>query len=80
VPGRKGAGGARGLSRVSLPPQMGAGDTSTEESGTQPGVGDTSEKGSGTAREDTGGLWRSQARGGGGPRQEQVASAMLGKV
>jgi hypothetical protein len=38
----KGSRGARGLGRVSPPTQMGAGDTSAEESGTQPGAGDTS--------------------------------------
>jgi hypothetical protein len=43
---------------------MGAKDTSTEESGTQPGAGNTSAEGSGTGREDTGGLRRSQAHGG----------------
>jgi hypothetical protein len=48
----RGAGGARGLSRVSLPPQMGAGDTSTEGSGAQPAAGDTFAKESGSERED----------------------------
>jgi hypothetical protein len=43
----QGSGGACGLSRVSFPTRMGAGDTSTEESGTQPGAGDTSAEGSG---------------------------------
>jgi hypothetical protein len=48
----KGAGGARGLSCVSPPPQMGARDTSKEGFGTQPGAGDTSTEGSGPGRED----------------------------
>jgi hypothetical protein len=42
----QGAGGARGLSRVSLSPRMGARDTSAEGSGAQPGAG-------GTGREDS---------------------------
>jgi hypothetical protein len=47
-----GEGGARGLSRVSLLTRMGAGDASTEASGTQPGAGDTPAGESGTRRED----------------------------
>jgi hypothetical protein len=50
----KGSEGACGLSRVSPLTQMGAGDTSTEESGTQPGAGDTSAEESGTGRGDRG--------------------------
>jgi hypothetical protein len=56
---------------------MGAGDTSREESSTQPGSGDTSAEESGTGREDNGGLWRGQAPGGGGvgSRRRQPSSA-----
>jgi hypothetical protein len=74
VSGRKGAGGARGLSRVSPSPRLGAEDTSTEESGTQPGAGDTSAEESGTGREGKGGLgpgpgeWSPRAGGVSRPR------------
>jgi hypothetical protein len=57
------AGGARGLSRVSLPSLMGAGDTSTEGSGTRPDAGGTSAEEPGTGRED-----RAPTAKGGGPR------------
>jgi hypothetical protein len=51
-PGERWAGGARGLSRVSLPTQMDAGDTSTEGSSIQPGAEGTSAEEPGTGRED----------------------------
>jgi hypothetical protein len=45
---------------------MGAGDTSTEESGTQPGAGDTSAEESGPGREDMEGYWPFPGGTGGG--------------
>jgi hypothetical protein len=66
--------GARGLSRASPLPRMGAGDTSTEESGTQPGAGDTSAEESSTGGECKGGLvpgpgeWSPRAGGVSRPR------------
>jgi hypothetical protein len=76
----QGAGGARGLSRVSPPPQMGAGDTSAEGSGTQPGGGDTSAEESTTGREDAGGslLSQNKTRAGAGWVPEQPESAAMG--
>jgi hypothetical protein len=60
---------------------MGAGDTSTEESGTQPGAGDTSAEESGTGREDKWGQRRGHVQKGGGrarSRRRQHSSAKLG--
>jgi hypothetical protein len=48
-----GPGGARGLSRVSPPAPMGAGDTSKKGSGTQPSAGDTLAGESSAREEDT---------------------------
>jgi hypothetical protein len=55
---------------------MGAGDTSAEESGTQPGAEDTSAEESGTGREDKWGLRRVRVQEGG--RREKAAPAFLG--
>jgi hypothetical protein len=72
----QGAGGARGLSRVSLPPRMGAGDTSTEGSGAQPAAGDTSAEGSSSGREDRRGRGALRA----GPRAAAEGDQQSGRL
>jgi hypothetical protein len=71
---------ARGLSRVSLPAPMDAGDTSKEGSGTQPGAGDTSTEESSAGREDKGKGRLAQAEGQTRSTlvQEQPESAAMG--